>query len=80
MKEIRATYREKAADTAPSLLSLLSGKGARSSVASKKRKINEERDRLLTPYAKIVLTIDDVIVKLDGGKLQIERRMNALNS
>jgi hypothetical protein len=73
MKAIRARYKAQADRTQPGLVSMFRGRGAqRSSVAGKRRKVREERDRALAPYETLKLGIDNALTQLDGAKLEMQ--------
>ena len=73
MRAIRARYKAQADGAQPGLVSVFRGRGAqRGSVAGKRRKLREERDRALAPYETLKLAIDDALTQLDGAKLQLQ--------
>ena len=74
MKTIRAEYKQKIAEAGTSGLTglLAMGRGGGKFRASEKRRVRAERDSKLDPYDQVKLTIDDLIVQLDGAKLQLQ--------
>jgi hypothetical protein len=76
MKAIRAEYSQKSSTAASMRSAFLRGAGKRGKAgrvrADAKRRLAVERDRKLAPYDSLKLQIDDLLVKLDGGKAIIE--------
>jgi len=73
IKTIRQKANEDKDDVAAGFFSSLLGKGAaRSDVAAKKRKITARQDAEIEPCNEVKLSLDNVITKLDGLKLEIE--------
>lgn len=75
IKAIQQSYRNEIAKVQPNaLLSLFGGKGkARSLAADQKRRIAGDRDRAISPYENLKLTINNMLVSMDGMKIQVER-------
>jgi hypothetical protein len=74
MKTIRAQYKPKIAEAGTTgwtgLLAM--GRGGGRLRASEKRRVRAERDSRLAPYDQVKLTIDDLLVQMDGAKLQLQ--------
>lgn len=72
MKMIRAEYRERssnAAATSSAVFSLLGKRKVAGQLrADEKRRLSQERDNILRPYEGVKLTIDDLLVQMDGVK------------
>lgn len=77
IKTIRQQYKEKSstAGAASSLaLGLLAQRGvARSIRASAKRGVAQDRDRTIAPFEEPKMRIDDMLIKMDKFKLQLEQ-------
>ena len=76
IKNIRAVYRQKssaAGEGSAFVLSLVGKKGlARSARSDGKRIVARERDRVIAPYEKLKLDIDNMLLKMDRLKIQLE--------
>lgn len=74
IKAIQQSYRNEVAKVQPSsLLSLFGGKGkAKSLAADQKRQIARSRDKAISPYEELKLTIDNILMRMDGLKMQVE--------
>ena len=74
IKAIQQSYRSETAKVQPSsLLSFFSGKGkAKSLAADQKRQIAKSRDKAISPYEDLKLTIDSILVSMDGMKMKLE--------
>ncbi|MCA9279886.1 MAG: hypothetical protein H6815_05500 [Phycisphaeraceae bacterium] len=77
MTEIRANYRAKTGAAGSGGSFLLSLLGSRREAgkwrADAKRSLQKERDKKLKPYDQVKLMIDDMLVQLDGAKLQTDQ-------
>jgi hypothetical protein len=75
-KEIRAQYQDRqasAGETTSAFASLFGKRKLAGSIrADAKRNVARQRDQQLAPYAKIKLWIDNIIVQVDGMKLQLK--------
>ena len=78
MKNIRAAYKEASDNVQPSASSSIFGglfgkKGyAKGNVAQQRRDLRQRRDGTLEPYNQAKLTIDDLLIQMDGAKLSIK--------
>lgn len=77
IKTIRQEYKGKSSTAGSGsalVMGLLGQKGvARSIKASAKRGVAHERDRIIAPYEELKMKIDDMLVKMDRLKLQLEQ-------
>jgi len=77
MKNIRASYKQASDNVQPSFLSVFASRGAsKKSVADQRRKLRAKRDRELEPYNNTKLTIDNILLQLDGAKLSLTEYIN----
>lgn len=73
IKEIRQKASVDKDNVSSGFFASLLGKGAaRSDVAAKKRKITARQEAEIQPYNEVRLSLDNIITKLDGLKLEIE--------
>jgi len=76
MKEIRTYYRNQSSSAGQGTAALFSVFGKRKAAgqirAAAKRDIARERDAKLRPYDSLKFRIDDAILKLDNGKIQLQ--------
>lgn len=74
VKVIQQSYRNEVAKVQPSsLLGFISGKGkAKSLAADQKRRIAQSRDKAISPYEELKLTVDNILMRMDGLKMQVE--------
>jgi F0F1-type ATP synthase membrane subunit b/b' len=74
MKTVRTQYKARiaAAGTSGWTGLLAMGRGGSRYRASEKRRVRAERDSKLAPYDEVKLTIDDLLVQMDGAKLQLQ--------
>ena len=75
MKAIRAEYRRRASTAAAGSSAIASLFGKRKLAgqmrADEKRRLNAERDRKLSPYEDLKLTIDNLLVQMDAAKIRL---------
>ena len=84
IKSIRAAYRQKsstAGEGSALVFSLLGKKGVgRSLRADAKRNVARERDGVIAQYENLKLDIDNMLIKMDRLKIQLEEYIqNAKN-
>ena len=81
MRYIRDAYKDASADVQPSSVSIFAGlfgkRGiSKSDVAQQRRDLRQRRDNTLEPYNDAKLTIDDLLIQIDGAKLALTEYIN----
>ncbi|MGB9978148.1 hypothetical protein [Methanobacterium sp.] len=71
MRTIRTVYLDESVIDKPKLLGLF-GRGKDLSTAERRKKLEKEREKNLTPYKEVIDLIDDYIIQIEDLKKYIE--------